>query len=60
MKPGWKTTEWWATVVANIVGAALASGAIEAGSTFDKGLGLVSMALATMGYSISRGTAKRG
>lgn len=59
-RPGWKTTEFWLTLAANLAGAALAAGLFPADSTWAKIAGVVVMALATMGYSFSRGKAKSG
>lgn len=61
MKPGWKTTEFWMTLAASVVGFVYASGIVEATSTSwdDKVIGLVAMVLASMGYAVSRGIAKK-
>jgi hypothetical protein len=59
MKPGFKTTEFWFTAIANILGLAFASGMVETGSIWDKILGFGAMALTSMGYSVSRGLAKK-
>lgn len=56
-KPGYKTTEFWLTFAAVIVGLALESGAF--GGTIMNGLGLAAAALASAGYSWSRGIAKK-
>jgi hypothetical protein len=58
MKPGYKTTEFWLSVAAAVVGATLASGVIPAASPWVKVLGVAAMALASLGYSYSRGKAK--
>ena len=58
-KPGWKTTEFWFTAASQLVGILWASGAIQEGSTMDRVLGIVAAALATTGYAVSRGLAKR-
>ena len=59
VKAGYKTTEFWLTTVAAILGLLFASGAVEAGTAFDKVLGLVSMVLGSLGYAVSRGIAKK-
>ena len=59
VKPGWKTTEFWLTVAAAAVGFLYASGAIGDGTQADKVLGIVSGALSALGYSVSRGLAKK-
>jgi hypothetical protein len=60
MKPGYKTTEFWLSVVAAAVGCLLASGVIPPDSEMDKVIGLIATALASMGYAVSRGMVKRG
>lgn len=57
-KPGYKTTEFWLAVAASLVGFAVASGAFVDGGQIMRGLGLISAALASAGYSHSRGIAK--
>ena len=58
-KPGYKTTEFWFTVASWIVSGLYMSGAVTTGSAFDKVLAVGAMVLASMGYSISRGIAKK-
>jgi|TARA_R110000851_G_scaffold117405_1_gene244113 hypothetical protein len=58
-KKGIKTTEFWFSAVAAIVGLLYASGVIAPESGGDKMLGLVGSILASMGYTISRGMAKK-
>ena len=60
MKPGWQTTEFWLSVAAALVGALIASGAIPEEGVIGQILGVVAMALVALGYSISRGLAKKG
>ncbi len=60
MKPGYKTTEFWLTVAASIVGLVLASGIFPAEGEIVKIVGLAAMVLASLGYSQSRGQAKAG
>jgi hypothetical protein len=57
-KPGWKTTEFWLTLIANIVGLLLASGAITNDMVL-QGLGMASMALGNLGYGMARASTKR-
>lgn len=59
MKPGYKTTEFWLTSVAALLGLLFASGAISDGSQIDKVLGMAATVLSGMGYSVSRGLAKK-
>jgi hypothetical protein len=58
-KKGIKTTEFWFSAVAAIVGLLYASGVIAPDSGGDKILGLAATVLAAMGYTISRGIAKK-
>lgn len=58
-KKGIKTTEFWFSAVAALVGLLYASGLIAPDSGGDKMLGLVGSVLASMGYTISRGLAKK-
>jgi len=60
MKPGYQTTEFWLAVAAAAVGFIMASGAFSDAGQIMRGLGLLSAALASAGYSHSRGQAKRG
>ena len=58
MKPGYKTTEFWLTVLAICVNAISASGLIAAESSEGKTLTVVVAGLAAFGYTVSRGIAK--
>ena len=58
-KKGIRTTEFWFSAVAAIVGLLYASGVIAPDSGGDKILGLVATILSAMGYTISRGIAKK-
>jgi hypothetical protein len=58
MKPGYKTTEFWLTMAAFIVGALIASGALTDGSTALKVVAFVGSALTALGYTAVRGFAK--
>lgn len=58
MKPGYKTTEFWLSAVTTLIGLLMTSGVIMPGSTWDKAIGLGMAALATMGYTASRGNVK--
>lgn len=59
VKPGFKTTEFYLSSLAMIVSIVYASGIVESGSNIDKVIGFISMALVAMGYSVSRGLAKK-
>lgn len=58
MKPGWRTSEFWITVVANLINLAVQSGLFPDEGTIGKGLAFVSAALATLGYSAARSAVK--
>lgn len=60
VKPGYKTTEFWMTAAAALIGLLLASGVIPSDSGIDKALGMAAAALAAMGYTFARGMAKSG
>jgi len=58
-KPGYKTTEFWLSVVAMVIGAAFASGVFPAESAGDKILGLAATVLSALGYTVSRTMVKK-
>lgn len=62
VKPGWKTTEFWLT--AAVTAASLLWGADvlspEGAGTANKIFGFIVAALGTIGYTVSRGLAKKG
>ena len=57
-KPGFKTSEFWLAAAAQIVGLVIASGIVAPESSWERIAGLVTMALATLGYSASRSQVK--
>lgn len=59
MKPGYKTTEFWLSLLAMIFGALMSSGAIVEGSSIERAIGGAIAILATMGYTASRAQVKR-
>jgi hypothetical protein len=58
MKPGYKTSEFWLTAAATVVGMLIASGAFADSSAIGKAVALIASALAAAGYSYSRALAK--
>jgi hypothetical protein len=58
MKPGYKTTEFWLTLFASVVGAALSSGLVADDKTL-RILGFVSTILSAFGYTAVRTVAKK-
>ena len=60
MKSGWKTTEFWLATAATVCGILYASGIItpEGAGGVEKAVAFIAAALASFGYSHSRGAAK--
>jgi hypothetical protein len=54
IKPGYKTTEFWLSFAAIIVGAVQASGFIPAEGPWNQVLGMIVSALVAMGYTGAR------
>lgn len=59
-RKGWKTTEFWLAAIATLIGLAYASGTIspEGASATEKAIAFIAAALASLGYSHSRGKVK--
>ena len=63
-KPGYKTTEFWVTVVCQIIGILALAGVItplqstELSAAVQQLVGAVVMGASAFGYSLSRGSAK--
>lgn len=60
IKSGVKTTEFWLGLAAVLIGAFLASGVLPSDHWAIKLGGIAAVALASLGYSVSRGKAKGG
>ena len=60
MKPGYKTTEFWLSLAAMVVGALASSGIVADGSGWAKLVGLISTVLGALGYTAARAYAKMG
>ncbi len=60
VKPGYKTSEFWLTLGATLVSFLIASGAIPETGVWGKVVALVTAAFTALGYTISRGLAKKG
>lgn len=58
-KPGYKTTEFWLTLVATLCGLAMASGFIAEGSDAAQYIGGALALLAQLGYTGARATVKK-
>lgn len=59
-KPGYKTTEFWLSAVAVLLGLAMASGAIADGSMAATIVGGVTTLLSSLGYTAARAKVKNG
>lgn len=53
-KPGYKTTEFWLSLAAVALGAVMASGVVPTEGTWERVLGLIVSALASLGYTGAR------
>lgn len=58
MKPGYTTTEFWLSLLANMIAAAVATGLIGSGTELMRVAAFATMVLATLGYTASRATVK--
>ena len=59
-KPGWKTSEFWLSSLATVGGILLASGAVAEGTAAAQVVGGILALLASLGYTASRTSIKRG
>lgn len=60
IKAGYKSTEFWLSLVATLIGGLLASGVIPTDGVWGTITGLVTGLLASLGYSVSRAWVKVG
>ena len=58
IKPGWKTTEWWLSLLTTIGAVLLNSGLIPADG-LEKGASIVAALAMGLGYTLSRTVAKK-
>ena len=58
IRPGYKTTEFWLSATAAVVGLLLASGVVPSQGVWTQIIGLLVSALTAMGYSVSRAKTK--
>lgn len=58
VKPGYKTTEFWLSTAAAVLGIVMAADIIETGSAVSQVVGIITTALTAMGYSVARGKTK--
>ena len=59
VKPGFKTTEFWLTSLAAIVGMVIASGAVPEAGLAGQIIGGAAAVLGQLGYSVSRAIVKK-
>lgn len=61
LKPGWKTTEFWLMLAAEVIGLLLAAGIVQIGNdtTVGKIVGGAIAVLAALGYTVNRSKLKR-
>ncbi|MDD9866040.1 MAG: hypothetical protein OXS32_06830 [Verrucomicrobiales bacterium] len=59
VKSGYKTTEFWFSSIAALLGILFASGAVAEGGSIEKVMGMAATVLAGLGYSVSRGLSKK-
>jgi len=58
ISPGYKTTEFWLTVLVTVCGAIMASGALPEGSLVGQIIGGVMVILGQLGYTAARAQVK--
>jgi len=59
VKDGYKTTEFWLTAVATLLGLLMASGVVESGTQWDKAIGAGITLLSALGYQVTRTQVKK-
>ena len=59
IKSGYRTTEFWLTAFASVVGLAFASGVFATESNGVRMLGRAASVLASLGYTVSRAIVKK-
>ena len=59
IKPGYKTTEFWLSTAAMLLGVVFASGVIVEGSIVAQVAGIAATVLGSLGYAVSRGAVKK-
>ncbi len=58
-KQGYKTTEFWLTLAAGVLGTLFATGVIPADGAFGQIAGIVATILSALGYTVSRTMLKK-
>lgn len=59
MTPGYKTTEFWLTLLANLMSALVLCGVVADGTPWAKVVAVITMMLASLGYTAARATVKK-
>jgi hypothetical protein len=59
MTPGWRTTEFWLSLAAIVLGGMFSVDLIPQEGPYMKLAGLAVVVLSAFGYSVSRGVAKK-
>lgn len=59
VKPGFKTTEFWFTTAASILGLLFASGVLGNGTLWEQIAGIAATVLSGLGYTVSRTLVKK-
>ena len=59
-KPGYKTTEFWLSFAAMLIGAIMGSGLLDViqGQVDDQIIGIIATILGALGYTVTRGWTK--
>lgn len=60
VKPGYKTTEFWLSLAAILVGAVVSSGIVPETGPYAQVVGLITSVLGGLGYTVSRTMIKKG
>jgi len=58
-KPGWKTTEFWLSLLAITLGGAFAVELIPSDGVWAKLAGLAAVVLGSLGYTVARSSVKK-
>jgi hypothetical protein len=58
-KPGYKTSEFWLMLAAQVLTLLFAAGVVAEGSTLHKVLALAASVLGALGYAVVRGAVKK-
>lgn len=59
-KPGYKTTEFWMSLIAVAIGAVQASGVVPMEGPWGQVMGMITAALVALGYTGARLSMKKG